>query len=273
MPVSLHGRGIFSNPQVCSCYGITSTICLLGSDFLTKLSVVIDYANQWLLLGKCRQFKIPLGVSKLHKMANVSIVQDVCLQPRTTQIITGQLDWTFPPSQIGLVELAHCNVKHFLSARSLLAIHNNNEVVRQVMNTNTALVTLYTGTRLAAFTPQEHICVADVSPLGWEGKPPDTKDSPPLDIAKDNLSQSEVAQLQQLLQSFQHLFLEHTGQLGKESVVRHGIKTTTPPIKQPIRHLPVALKKVVCTEIHKMLNDDVIRPSRSGWSSPVVLVK
>lgn len=271
VPVSLGGG--FSVSHTFAVVTESPVQCLLGSDFLTKHAAVIDYANQWLLLGKSRQFKIPLGVSKPHKTANVSILQDVCLQPRTTRIITGQLDRTFPPSQIGLVEPAHCNVKHFLSARSLSAVQNNDEVVIQVMNTRTAPVTLYRGTRLAAFTPQEHICVADVAPLGWEGKPPNTKHPPPLDIAKDNLSQNEVAQLQQLLQSFQHLFLEHTGQLGKASVVRHGIKTTASPIKQPIRRLPVALKKVVNTEVDKMLNDNVIRPSRSAWSSPVVLVK
>ena len=66
---------------------------------------------------------------------------------------------------------------------------------------------------------------------------------------------------------------EHTGQLGKASVMRHGIKTSASPIKQPIQRLPVALKKVVNTEVDKMLNNDVIGPSRSAWSSPVVLVK
>ena len=177
VPVSLGGEFSVSNT-----FAVVTELlvqCLLGSDFLAKHAAVIDYANQWLLLGKSWQFKIPLEVSKLHKMAHVNIVQDICLQPRTTQIITGQLDRTFPPSQIGLVEPAHCSLKHFLSAQSLSAIHNNNEVVIQVMNTSTAPVTLYKGTRLTAFTPQHHICVADVAPLGWESEPPNMKQPPP----------------------------------------------------------------------------------------------
>ena len=45
-----------------------------------------------------------------------------------------------------------------------------------------------------------------------------------------------------------------------------------PPVKQPIRRLPVALKKVVNAEVDKMLNDNVIQLSSSAWSSQVVLV-
>ena len=63
------------------------------------------------------------------------------------------------------------------------------------------------------------------------------------------------------------------GQLGKASLVRHGIKTTASPIKQPIRCFPVALKKVVNEEVDQMLNDNLIRKTSSEWSSPVVLVK
>ena len=67
--------------------------------------------------------------------------------------------------------------------------------------------------------------------------------------------------------------MENTGHLGKTSLVTHSINTTVPPIKQPVRHLPMALKDVVSTEVNKMLSDDIIRPSKSAWSSPVVLVK
>ena len=60
--------------------------------------------------------------------------------------------------------------------------------------------------------------------------------------------------------------------LGKTSVVRHGIQTTGPPIRQPLRRIPESLKPVVEHEVHKMLQG-VVRPSTSLWSSPVVMVR
>ena len=55
--------------------------------------------------------------------------------------------------------------------------------------------------------------------------------------------------------------------------MRHVIRTTGPPIRQPLRRLPAALKETVTEEINKMLEKQVIRPSCSPWSSPVVMVR
>ena len=43
--------------------------------------------------------------------------------------------------------------------------------------------------------------------------------------------------------------------------------------KQPMCCLPVALKHVVNTEVEKNMKDNIIRPSKSVWSSPVVLIR
>ena len=54
--------------------------------------------------------------------------------------------------------------------------------------------------------------------------------------------------------------------------MKHTIPTTGPPIRQPMRCLPKALKATVQTEVQHMLENDIIRPSASPWSSPVVMV-
>ena len=45
------------------------------------------------------------------------------------------------------------------------------------------------------------------------------------------------------------------------------------PKKQPIRRVLFALRQEVANQLTKMQRDGVIQPSRSPWSSPVVLVK
>ena len=40
-----------------------------------------------------------------------------------------------------------------------------------------------------------------------------------------------------------------------------------------MRRVPVALKDTINTEVNRMLEQNVIRPSCSPWSSPVVMVQ
>ena len=56
-------------------------------------------------------------------------------------------------------------------------------------------------------------------------------------------------------------------------MVKHPIKTTGIPIRQPMRRLPVSLKDTVDSQIQEMLQNDVIQPSCSPWASPVIMVK
>ena len=67
---------------------------------------------------------------------------------------------SFPDAEIGLVEALLTKLQHLVVARSLSAIHNNRVIV-QVMNTGPLPLTLYKGTKLATYTPREHILLID----------------------------------------------------------------------------------------------------------------
>ena len=45
------------------------------------------------------------------------------------------------------------------------------------------------------------------------------------------------------------------------------------PIRQPLRRVPEALKETIESEVTRMLEQSVITPSTSPWSSPVVMVR
>ena len=61
--------------------------------------------------------------------------------------------------------------------------------------------------------------------------------------------------------------------MGRTQIVKHSITTEGLPVRQPVRRVPQALKEVIDTEVSKMLEQGVVKPSSSPWSSPVVLVK
>ena len=63
------------------------------------------------------------------------------------------------------------------------------------------------------------------------------------------------------------------GQLGSTNVVTHSVNTgDSPPIEQPARHIPFALRRKVEELVDDMLQKQVIYLSKSAWASPVVLV-
>lgn len=93
-----------------------------------------------------------------------------------------------------------------------------------------------------------------------------------MDLDSTNLSSSQKQDLKSLLSSFSNLFASLTGALGRTSV-KHAIQLEVPPAKQPLRCMPEALKAAIKEEVQKMLNQGVVRPSSSPWSSPIVLVR
>ena len=70
------------------------------------------------------------------------------------------------------------------------------------------------------------------------------------------------------------VFALDSSELGSTDLVMHSIDTgDTPPIKQSVRRVPFALHGTVDEMVGEMLDQGVVEPSQSPWSSPVVLVE
>ena len=70
------------------------------------------------------------------------------------------------------------------------------------------------------------------------------------------------------------LFAKDSSDLGRTDIVTHTIDTgDAKPVKQPPRRLPQKKKIAARGAVEEMLQQEMIEPSTSPWSSPVVLVK
>ena len=68
-------------------------------------------------------------------------------------------------------------------------------------------------------------------------------------------------------------FITPGGRTGRTNWAEHGVDMQgNPPLKQRAHRLPWAKQDIADREVEKMLEDDVIEPSTSPWSSPIVLV-
>jgi len=89
-------------------------------------------------------------------------------------------------------------------------------------------------------------------------------------VNKD-LTESQKQEAVSLLESFTDLF---TTKPGKTNLESHQIQLTTDePIRVRPYTVPYSQRKVIQDEVQAMLREDIIEPSNSPYSSPIVLVK
>lgn len=73
---------------------------------------------------------------------------------------------------------------------------------------------------------------------------------------------------------YSDIFVGPDGELGRTDLTANKIDTgDTKPIKLPPRRLPISQRDIAEREIESMLQKEVIKPSKSPWASPIVLVK
>lgn len=87
----------------------------------------------------------------------------------------------------------------------------------------------------------------------------------------DPLSPDQRAMMTQLISQHPALF---SGPLGRFKGVEHDIDVgNRPPVKQHYYRCAPAKLALIKKEVDAMLQLGVIRPSRSEWASPLILVK
>ena len=73
---------------------------------------------------------------------------------------------------------------------------------------------------------------------------------------------------------YQNVFAKSKYDLGRTNIVQHEIDTGDHrPIKQAPCRMPLNKKEIVRKEVQNMLQNGIIEPSVSPWSSPIVLVE
>jgi hypothetical protein len=86
----------------------------------------------------------------------------------------------------------------------------------------------------------------------------------------ENLTEEQKLKLQEIVKTY---FDQMGDKLGRTHLVEHIIDTgDSPPIKQRYYPLSPARQKLVNEELDRMISLGVVEPSKSGWSSPIILL-
>ena len=92
-------------------------------------------------------------------------------------------------------------------------------------------------------------------------------------VEERSLVGEEMKCLKSLVCEYADMFALDSSELGSTDLVTHTIDTGDSPIKQSARRTPFALRQVMEEMVEKMLEQGVVEPSHSPWSSRVVLVE
>ena len=92
-------------------------------------------------------------------------------------------------------------------------------------------------------------------------------------LSDEYLSDKQQLELRNVLSKYSDVFASSDSDLGRTELLEHAIDTQghAPMYQRPYR-VPEAQRKVIETHVKDMVHRGVIRPSKSPWSSPVVLV-
>ena len=87
------------------------------------------------------------------------------------------------------------------------------------------------------------------------------------------LSLLQQQQLNELFKEYQDIFSQGEDDLGNTPLLEHAIETHGPPLRHPYRRQNPAVRREEMTQVQQMLSSNVIHPSNSPWTSPVVMVR
>ena len=244
-------------------------VLILGHDFLCRYRAVIDYLHGELSLLE-DQVAIPLQSRSIApRSVRVLASNRVKLQPRSenhlfaTIVDKGDLDERAP----GVIEPRFETLApRGLVMANALALPRNRRVPVSLINANDFEITLQAGSYIADFLPVEAI-----QTVRQENS---TDGSEPMKFDLDHLSPDQREKANELLASYRDIMMEPGKALGQTTLVRHHINVgDASPVKQRWRRIPPHQYPIVEKAVEEMLADDIIRPSHSAWSSPIVLVR
>ena len=266
--------------------------CILGQDFMRcHGGDVLNSVTELRLSGL--GYNLPLHERRRdHSVYQIALAQDVVVPARQSLNAPGRLP---PVSAKQVFVEADYSTDLGVAVGRGICLTSSPIIPVNLANPSTSPVTLRQGTFIAVAMPMEDdapiVALVDETKM----KPPDktaadgaipevVPDPPPEDLPEhlrdlflrstEKLTPQQKSSVRSLLLRRQRAFAKDKTDYGRTDLVEHTIDTgDTRPIKHRARRYPPSKRDKGQAEVERMLKAGVIEPSKSPWSSPVVLAE
>jgi hypothetical protein len=235
---------------------------VLGTDYLRKIGPVqFDFKNKKVLVDdrsiRLEEFDNP--------SAPVFACEDKTIPPRSMALLLTGVSVPILPNVDLLFEQSPENPVPYLCPR--IVVQSSQFPIRVVNPTN-APQHIFKATVMGYVEACEEIAASET--------PSHVKSRlSGLDLSKSDLNQNEQTRLRELLLKYKDLFAEKDDEIPGTDAFQYKLTLKDPhmmPLKQRAYRVPQAKREEIDNHIDKLLEADIIAPSASPWSSPVVLV-
>ena len=236
--------------------------CILGTDFLTKEGTTLDMSRRTL---KWNTESTTMGNDGEEVTWGISLVEKLDIPPRSELVAMLPIG---PRCSTGLFEVDEslCQSSHVYAARSIIRPEQG-EIPVRLVNPGYKSVTLEPNAKIGTVTSITDIATKTVD---HNSSPVIVND---LDFSSADLTSEQQVVLHEFLNKFSDVFAKSDSDLGRTNILEHSIDTQGhKPIYQRPYRIPEMQRKVVDAHVKDMANWGVVRPSKSPWSSPIVLV-
>ena len=244
--------------------GINSSV-ILGYDFITSHDVQLSFSeNQTIMrLGK----ECILLEPENHIRSLLRLADDLTVPPLTVSVcrvrskmnkvgtsVISAIDTGFISEEPGLL-VSNCVVD----------VKNSKMLPAQIVNATNKTFHLKKGNvigKLTSVNEQQIQNLVDSPCMSDDGE-------------KDEINVPDEFRLkiEKLIEANSDLFAKRNEDLGRTHVVEMNIDTGThPPINLKAYRAPLNKREIIENQIDDMLKANVVRPSRSPWAFPVVIV-
>lgn len=245
---------------------------ILGLDFMLSHGFNLDLDNRLL---KCGNMEVSLDITATTGMGVRKVVMQSSrkLPPNSESVLWVRVLNKPIQKCLLLVEANDANlVNGLLVGKTLVEVKDSKLIPIRILNFTNSYKHLKKGTVIGQCHEISTVVNCEV-----QGNIEPTNGTKDLELETltskwtEGLSDDQSTRAKQLLSEYSSLFDKSE---GRTSVEKHKIDTgDARPIKQVPRSLPLAKREEVNELIEDMHGKNVIEPSESPWSSPVVLVK
>ncbi|XP_069115865.1 uncharacterized protein [Argopecten irradians] len=244
-----------------------------GARFLQDTHIITPYY----LAFRCMHLRDKELERNHHRLALVKLAGNkrITISPNTDITLSGYLDKCLGYQQVCAMvhPTKESAIPDDLDITPTLLSYGPQE--RRSLDIHIANVS----TRTVTISPRAILC--EIQPVSVEGRMDDTgEDETPTDIldqvtiCKEDLDQTKVAEVKEMLSRYRNIFSTSDTDLGLSSTIKHRIELTDEvPFKQRHRRIPPAMFEEVRNHLQQLLASGVIQRSHSPWASNVVLCR